>query len=181
MLFVCGNNYAHQFGQDSNKKPSKGEEYISPPQQSVLDATSISSYSIYYWHSVIVTKSGEVMAAGKNRNGSIYKNLQYQKLQKFTKFEIRDKEDKLYHPISAVCGEDYTLYLVSPSKTSDKKQLVYSNRRLLFFPNITDFNPVAIFGGCDKSAKMMFIHQSKQKSKKVPLFALLAGGNRPFL
>ena len=68
------------------------------------------------------------------------------------KFEIKDEEGRLWLPISAICGLQYTLYLVSlVGQDENIAQLVYShsqlNQKYPLFLKTGSFNPIAIFGG----------------------------------
>lgn len=155
MLEFCGLNDHSQFGEESNNKSSKGESFISPAVRSSFDATSISSLSLYKKHLVAITKSGEILAAGYNGDGQIIGSLAKDDHKKFTKFSIKDVYHTM-HPISAVCGFDFTLYIVSQSKTSDIRRLAYSYNNIQtadpLFLNFEGSNPVSLFGGHSTAA-----------------------------
>ena len=129
-----------------------GGKPTNPPAISSLDASSISSYSSAYYQTVAITKDGAVLAAGDNRKGLIFCSLPKQKFTQFTKFDIKDEIGCTYRPISALCGEHYTLYLVSSTSGSNKRSIIFSSDSLNntnpFFIEIPDSaNPVALFGG----------------------------------
>ncbi|KAK8840455.1 hypothetical protein M9Y10_030660 [Tritrichomonas musculus] len=159
MLHICGSNDHSQLDEKSNNKDLQYRlNIISPFQKSQLDAPSISSYSSYYHHTVAITKDGEVLASGNNKEGQIIGSLPKEDIKKFTKFNIKNDDDQLFYPISAVCGYNYTLYLVSASKESDKNTLAFmypdKNRKNPLFLNIGESNPVSLFGGFSSAASI---------------------------
>ena len=127
MIKICGSNKLFQLGEKPTIEGVLGESIISPPIDSSLDAKTVSSFSIYMDHSVVILTNGQILAAGDNRDGRIINSLPKQVLTQFTKFEIIGSSSISWHPVSCVCGHLYTLYLVSSSKSSNDYQLVYSH------------------------------------------------------
>lgn len=150
-LKLCGCNDNYQFGEESNGKDVFEYPAINPAIDSTFKVDSISSYSSYSNHTIIITNDNQALATGNNDDMRIIGSLEKKVFKKFTKFEIKDKHDKKWIPVSAVCGEKYTLYLVLSSKSSDKVQLAFSNSQLNskypLFLNTGESNPVALFGG----------------------------------
>lgn len=152
------NNCNHaQLGKKSNDKNIINRcQIINPLRNSSINASSIVSYSIYQDHSVLITTDGEIFALGCNKYGCIIGSLPKSDLEEFTKFEIKDKDGHIYHPISALCGYDYTLYLVSPNKNSTKYLLAYSYSYIKteypIFLNIGEKTPISLFGGYTNAA-----------------------------
>lgn len=157
MLKLAGYNYFSQLGEKSNKKSIDNYPAISPPINSRFNISSISSYSLYYDHAIIITKEGEVFAIGYNGGGQMYGSLHHDIIQKYTKFNFKDCVGRSWHPISAACGYEYTLYLVT-SDRNQKTRLALSHYKygpeteLPLFLNIGNLNPVAIYGGRFNSA-----------------------------
>lgn len=155
MLQFCG-LYKFQFDQKSNHKNSFGNPINSPPMNSTFNASSILSFSSYYLQTILITNDGSMMAIGNNTKGIINGSFPREIIQNFTKFEIKNQEGKPLFPISAVCGESYSLYLLSTSKESRKTYLAYTYSGLKsdspIFLNIGDVNPIALFGGFSHSA-----------------------------
>lgn len=169
-LILCGDNGRSILGEKSNNNNSNENSIICPPVHSHLKASTISSFSFYCYHAVFITTNGEIFAIGDNSNYQIIGSLQKQELNDFTKFEIKDNEGHMLYPVSAVCGVDYTLYLVSSSEASSEGRLAYTYRNIktttpLFF-NIGNSNPVSLFGGfynsaaIDSEGSIIFIPQS---------------------
>ncbi|KAK8857608.1 hypothetical protein M9Y10_016013 [Tritrichomonas musculus] len=174
MIKICGSNKLFQLGEKPTIEGVLGESIISPPIDSSLDAKTVSSFSLYMDHSVVILTNGQILAAGDNRDGRIINSLPKQVLTQFTKFEIIGSSSISWHPVSCVCGHLYTLYLVSSSKSSNDYQLVYShsNSNTIFplFLNIGNSKPVSLFGGRSNSAtinsdgSILFIPESIYKS-----------------
>lgn len=145
MLKFCGIDHS-QFGE----KPSN------PPKRSKLDASSISSYSSHYFQTVFITKNGVAMAAGDNQKALISESLPRQVIADFTKFDIKDKEGHIYQPVSAYCGEHFTLYLVLDPNDDKKNILAYKNDKVdcefTVFLKGDNLNPIALFGGLHNAA-----------------------------
>ena len=171
---ICGSNKSFQLGEKSNTEGIFGESIISPPIDSSLDSKTISSFSTYFDHSIVILTNGIILAVGDNSDGRIINSLPKQVLTQFTKFEISGSSGLPWHPISCVCGHLYTLYLVSHIENSNNNQLVYShgnfNTNFPLFLNIGNSKPVSLFGGRLNSAainsdgSILFIPESIIKS-----------------
>lgn len=147
MLTICGSNNCNHIDERSNTETSLGQS-ICPPIRSSIDASTISSFSSFEYHSVLVLKNGVIQAAGNNQEGQIFVSLPRKKIEKFTEFKIIDRDGSSLYPISAACGYDFTLYLVSSTKNSEKKFLIYTFKVIktdspLFLK--IDSNPVSLF------------------------------------
>lgn len=157
MLKVCGKNEYSQLGEGSNNevKDLFGQDsIISPPLESHLDISSILSFSVYLYYSILITRDGKMQAIGSNSNGEISKSINQTKLVHYTNFEIKDSQGRICTPISALCGFKYSLYIISTP--DNRTRLVYSydfiNEQYPLFLNIGDSNPISIFGGENNSA-----------------------------
>lgn len=151
---ICGSNKYFGLGEESNTD-SPYEPCISPPLLSHINVHLLQSYSVFSNHSVMITKEGDAFGVGSNENGQIIEGLSNQVHEKEKHFEIFDFYGNQCQIISAVCGHDYTLYLVS-SESFPNNQLVYvysgeNNNRPLFL-NINGRNPICLYGGWKTSA-----------------------------
>lgn len=155
MLFAGCNDH-RQLGTKSNNKSFVDNcPIISPFIKPNIDALSISSFSIYKDHSVLITTDGEIYGCGYTDYGKIVKSFQKGDLKEFTKFEIKQNDNTSYHPISAVCGNDFTLYMISRTKNSTEHLLAYSYSRMKtnqLFLKTGNKNPISLFGGYSYAA-----------------------------
>lgn len=143
---VCGINNYQQLGVESNSTGDYKGLYACPPINSKIDIESIMSYSIYSTHSILIANDGRCFAFGYNGDGRIDGNYSNDPLNK-KEIEIFDPEGNKCTFISAVCGDPYTLYLVS-SPICHKRQLVYAHSyKKIVFINTTNNNPTKLFGG----------------------------------
>lgn len=182
MIEVCGRNEYYQLLPKSQHDKSN----VDPSQKLEIDISSITCFSTYYDFSIYITGKGEIWAIGDNRNGKIISSLPKKIIEEYTSFEIKSGDGRLWNPISVVCGYDYTLYLVSDSKNSNKTCLAYSfsdiKTETPLFVNIGDVKPVSIFGGCshaaaiDENGSIIFIPESFSTSpKKIEITSLPFG------
>lgn len=141
---VSGSNKKCQLKSDSK------ETYISPPCSPDFNFSSILSYSICGEHAVWITKEGQGFAIGNNSDGRIHDSLPKKIIENAQPIIINDKQGHQCKLISAVCGERYSLYLVS-SKEKQTNQLVYVNSNINsaipLFLDINGHNPQHLFGG----------------------------------
>ena len=155
MLKLCGANDHHQLGEESNNKNPSGYPVIHPAVNSHLETSTIVSFSSYGNSTVVITTDGIILAIGSNSGGKITSSLSSEDLTKFTRIDLKNG-DIIQHPISAVCGLYYTLYMVSPSKTSSSRRLAYSYDGIKtsspLFLNIGNWKPVSLFGGEETAA-----------------------------
>lgn len=152
---VSGSNIHSQLDSTSNNKSINDHTpIISPFKQ--LNIENVSSFSTYQDHTVMITNNGELYALGYNRDGRITNSLQTEgDLTKFTKFELKNDEKSNFIPISAVCGYDFTLYLVTKKDSCGENYLLYScsnNKESPLFLNIENSKPVSLFGGYTNAA-----------------------------
>lgn len=179
---LCGKNRCCQLGLNLN------EPKIYPPQDSKLNISSLLSFSVYYEHGVFIKKDGRAFAFGNNTTSKIIGNIPKQIFKEEQEIILKDEKDHLMKFFSAVCGDKYTLYLVS-NQNSDKKQLVYAHSNYSgstpLFLNINDHNPVKLFGGneaaaaIDAEGSIMIITESVLKSPSNIIEALsLPGGEK---
>lgn len=156
MLKVCGINDSSELGEDSNGKTISRYSAIISPVESHLDARSILSLSISQEKSIVVTQDGVIQGIGNNCDGQITRLLPQYIIDEYKKFEIKDNNDNIYSPLSAVCGEYYTLFLVSNPANNSQTHLALSHsdrkEKSPLFLSIQNLNPVALFGGCKNAA-----------------------------
>lgn len=150
MIFVSGANTRDQLGEKANAKNPSRNSIISPPCNSHIDINSLLSYSAYDEHSVLITKDGKLLAIGNNENSQISGGLSRKVFKEFTEFNIKNSKGKLCTPHSAVCGIQYTLYMVSNPDDISNFQIALSfedkNEEPIFL-NFGDRHPICIFGG----------------------------------
>lgn len=174
--FICGNNHDFRISEQSNNKNKYGERCIFPAISLKLDASQIFSFSTNY-HSVAVTTDGVAYGIGKNVYGEISWTLPHKELSHFTEIELRDGDGCRCSAKSAVCGNSYTLYLISPASENGRNQLAYSYSNMKTeFPtvlNIGEVNPISLFGGryfcaaIDAEGSIIFIHEPHHESTNI--------------
>lgn len=113
-MYVCGYNDFNHLCEDSNGRGPKESHVINPLKNSHLNVSTILSFSTYQCHSVYASTKGEAYAIGNNTEGRFSGVIDKKIFKKETKIEFIDQNGDPYNFISAVCGFDYTLYLVSP-------------------------------------------------------------------
>lgn len=178
---VCGCNTLFQLGEQSNKKNANGSPIVSPPCFSHLNIREIISFSSYWDNSIWVQENGQAYAVGSNCFGQISVLIPKKTLLKDTKILIRDKEGKPCKFLSAVCGENYSLFQIVDDQDEKKSSLIYSYRyKTPLFLNISGHMPKALFGGketaaaIDTDGSVIIITKSilsspKQKIEPIPL------------
>lgn len=153
---ICGTNRHCQLTVNSNNTNIDHTPIITPVINSNLNPLSLLSFSVYNEHSVWITRDGKVHAIGDNRYGQIVTNIPKESINTDTIFSIQDKEGSSWLSISAVCGESYTLYLVSSPNKKGPPRLAYSYRNQNtphpLFLNTDEHYPIAIFGGRQTAA-----------------------------
>lgn len=160
VLILCGDNDSSVLGENTNTIKRNGRLIICPPIKSNFKVSTISSFSVYSDHSVLITEDGEVFGSGDNLDHKIIKSLPHEELRKFTKFDIKTSKNQKVHPISAFCGTDFTLYMVlTPKKLGEKVTLAYTYSDIKtvspLFLNIGDKRPVTIYGGFSAAAAII--------------------------
>lgn len=153
-MIVGGSNKYFGLGEKSNTD-NPFEPCISPPLLSHISISELRSYSIFDHHAVMITKEGRGLAIGSNENGQIIDTIPKEIYEDEQIINIIDQYGHDCQLISAVCGHDYTLYLVC-SKNSDYNQLVYvysnENNGHPLFLNLHGRSPTCLFGGWKTSA-----------------------------
>ncbi|KAK8887762.1 copper transport protein ctr1 [Tritrichomonas musculus] len=170
MLQISGINYNFQIGE------GKKSQHLSVISH--LDPNTMLSYSIYHNHALMITNDNKIYAVGNNTDYKISRTLPRQDIDHFTDFQIKVSDGREYIPISAVCGDTYSLYLLHDPTNKDQHKLFfsysnrYSNSDLL---NIGNRNPISIFGGKCKAAaidtegSIIFVFEnSKIRIAKIP-------------
>lgn len=155
MIKVSGENKNRQLGVDSNNKSINGSQIVCPPDNFKLDVSSLLSLSTYFTHTVWVTRDGKGHVIGDNTLFKIGKLLPDSEIKDSSIFEIYDSEGKACTLLSAVCGNEYTLFLIQSPNSNQNMQLAYSHSSIKESPvflNISGHNPVALFGGLSTSA-----------------------------
>lgn len=146
---VAGLNSINQISEKSNNNNQYNVPIVCPPEQSTISPECL-SYSIYFDHSVMVCRNS-TFTKGPNTGNTIRKT-QLKNISKLNKLSISDEENNNYSIVSAVCGSNYTLYLLISNKTK-KPTLAYFNESLkendgaLIFINIKGHAPLSLFGG----------------------------------
>lgn len=103
----------------------------------------------------MITTDGQIFGCGYTDYGKIVKSFQKGDLKEFTKFEIKQNDNTLYHPISAFCGYDFTIYMISRTKNSTEHLLAYSYSTMKtnqLFLKTGNKNPISLFGGYSYAA-----------------------------
>lgn len=153
-MIIGGYNKYFGLGEKSNKD-IPFEPCISPPLLSHINISALRSYSIFDNHAVMITKEGQAFAIGSNENGQIINTISKEVHEREQLIEITDPQGNDCRFISAVCGHDYTLYLVT-TDTTEINQLVYvysnENNNHPLFLNINGRNPISLYGGWRTSA-----------------------------
>ena len=186
MIKASGSNDHHQLGEKSNNKDIvDGSECISPPLIFDINRSKLSSISTYMDHTVMTTIDGEAFGIGDNSDGRISSSAPHEVFTKFTKIDLRDSNGEKCASFSAVCGEDYTLYLVEGGGSSAR--LAYASPQIgSGFPAILDAGsaePVALFGGrrhaaaIDAGGSVVFVPASvgESPSRRLELSRLPGG------
>lgn len=153
---VCGINMHSLLLDFSNNHNIYKQPIICPPVDLQLNYNAYSTYSIYLHHAIMIT-NGQILAKGFNKDYRIYPSLPREILTEFTPFEIKDKNNIKWIPISAVCGKYYTLFNVSNPENRNETRLVYSFKDILddhqpLFLNTKSRFFTSLFGGCNASA-----------------------------
>lgn len=153
---IGGTNRYSQLCAKSNNKNVDGTPIIYPPSASKLNPSHLLSFSIYNEHAIWITREGKMYAIGDNRYHQINESIPKKILQEEMIINIQDQEDKNWQALSAVCGESYTLYLISLPDDIQVTKLAYSfrdhNDNCPLFLSTGDRHPIALFGGSHLSA-----------------------------
>lgn len=125
-------------------------------QKSDFDTSSYCSVSTFEEHTIMVLSAGEAQGFGENRNCQISPSIPKQNLLKFTNIPIKDNKNITWSSISAVCGQGYSLYLLSnPNYELNRLALsIYDcpKEDYPLFIDVKDRNPISLFGGRYHSA-----------------------------
>ncbi|KAK8895320.1 hypothetical protein M9Y10_023768, partial [Tritrichomonas musculus] len=181
---VIGYNGNHGLAGSLNNQ-SSGSDDIKTPCQSRLDVPSLLSFSTFR-PSIWIMRNGDAFAVGPNQKGGIMSTMPKVEFKKDTKIEFKNKNGKPVKFISAVCGDEYTLYQVSEETASALSQLVYAhNDKDTIFLNIGKRSPLSLFGGrytsavIDTEGGVIIITESVYKSPTSELESLsLPDGDR---
>lgn len=96
-----------------------------------FDYSSILCFTKFLHKIVLITKDCTASAIGYNVYGEISNLLPQQEINIFTRLDIKDQFCNTLYLISAVCGDNYTLYMVSDVPNGFKKRLIYSAHKLI--------------------------------------------------
>lgn len=121
---ICGYNLGS--GLSSKIDNINRHVFIYPPIKSIFDPSTIISYSTFAHKSVVITIDGIAHGIGDNSDYQLSSSLCRQKYDIFTEIDLQDQDGDPCFAISAVCGLNYTLYIVSDGGKSDKNLLAYS-------------------------------------------------------
>lgn len=153
-MLVSGLNDYDQLGESSNNKNFSETPCISPALPSHLNASNLLSLSTYSAHSVNVNKDGQAFAVGDNSDCRICATLPKTALRTDTEIKLTNKQIHSVKFMSAVCGEFYTLFLVTDD-ANENVQLAYSYKDHEDGPIFIDTDssiPRYLFGGAKTSA-----------------------------
>lgn len=149
LIAVSGLNNFNQILFKSTNENKKKESIVSPPITTPLNILSI-SYSVYSFHSVIIMDNLNAIAIGDNS----YHQVNYFKLisfQNWAPIQIRQSNKIRFSEFqSAVCGNNYTLFLCNPSLSYDQPFLGLScpsqdkNSKIIYNKNL---HPISLYGG----------------------------------
>ena len=110
-------------------------------------------FKFTWLHSVWIMQNGEEFAVESNDYGQIMSTMSKETFKSDTKIQFHNKYCEPCKFISAVCGDNYTLYQVSEKTSSDPSQLIYAHdRKETIFLNIGKRSPLSLFGGRTTSA-----------------------------
>lgn len=128
----------------NNKAAGRTSPIVSPSCKLPIVVQSLSSYSIFSDYAVWIMNNGQGYAIGNTEKNRIGYKTPIDKLTSNIEIIIQNKKGHLCKFYSAVCGNNYTLYL-----TLDCSQLIisYYNHETLFL-NINGRKIKALFGGC---------------------------------
>ncbi|KAK8890680.1 protein kinase activity protein [Tritrichomonas musculus] len=146
---VCGYNANLRLNEASNNTASK-YQCISPPCDSHLNFSSLSSLSACHDHTIWITKEGEGYAVGSNRYGQILGTHKNEDLTKEELIELKDKEGRPCQIISAVCGYSYTLNNYGQLLTTEPGSTVHT-------PSDTTISSGASFSIAGRAISLVFV------------------------
>lgn len=146
-ILVAGQNDKNQISVSENQS-------IFTPINIGINFTDVISFSVYDMHAVVVLEGGVPSAIGDNEGCVIYANLK-RNLKYWQNFSIIEDGNN-YLVESAVCGSNYTLYLVKESSNNESKYLAYVQKNKKnghpYFLNMYGSHPISIYGGSDIAA-----------------------------
>lgn len=155
MLKVAGDDRYQQMAAEPNSKKSDGGHIVCPPADAQIDLASLMSFSVYCWHAVWVSRDGHAHVVGQN-DGQVWPTIQQGIIKIPRDFEIQDSNGNPCKILSAVCGLNYTLYMVTPNDDPDHPQLVliwkYKHDGAPALLSIDGRKPVALYGGQETAA-----------------------------
>ena len=145
---VCGWNKYTQLDCVSNNN-SNGDSFINPARNFHVDHSTLLSFSTNYDHTAWVTLNGRCYLIGDNDEGKISGLLPKKRFMSDTEFTLQNDRGQPLKFLSVICGDYYTLYLVTET-TSSTNYLVYcyfKHKPNPLFVNIGNRQPIALFGG----------------------------------
>ena len=145
-IYAAGINESFQIANNLNNP-------VSPPSILRLDLKILKSYSIFHNFAVAVLTDGTPIAIGNNMGWPIYERLP-KIINNWTTFNVGTRNNT-YRVESAVCGLDYTLYMLEHSN-SNTPPLAYVKKGQMkgrpIFLNTDGWRIVAIYGGQNTAA-----------------------------
>ena len=157
-IIVSGYDEFNQLNENPNNTSINNCLIIDPSIKLSFDSSSHQSYSISGRHPVKITNEGSLLGIGFNSDNRISSSLQQKNINQFTEFCIKDSNGNNLSPVSAVCCQCGTLYMLSKSDGLGKKQLVLCDKGINngkeVFLDIGDQEPVALFGGYYNAASI---------------------------
>lgn len=156
MIKVGGNNKFSQIGESKNNKIVEDGSCIPYPIKLDINISELLSFSTYSNHTVWITQDFIGHALGDNREAKISGTITLEIQDHEKEFYLADSQGLPISILSAVCGNFYTLYLVT---RQDGKHLGFvhraQNEGIPLFVNLNGRQPIAIFGGWETAAAIL--------------------------
>ena len=153
-MIVCGWNRYFQLDKNSNNYDASDDPIVNPARKFHADPASLLSFSVSFRQTVWITRNGKLWAIGDNGDGIISGSLPKKTFTEDIGISLYNQQKKPYKFISVVCGQHYTLYLVSEDSATANIMLVYCHSKQTsnpLFVNIGNRVPRALYGGDDTS------------------------------
>lgn len=143
-MIICGQSSLAQFCEDYKGSNIDGVPFTKYPSNVNLDLSKIKSISTWFDFSVIVNNNGQAFGIGNNKRGQIHSSLPKEIFTELTEIKILNPNNEPYKVISAVCYDNYTLYLLSGEGEKNKLFCTIPEYDSKFI-DIGDSNPKALY------------------------------------
>lgn len=159
MIQVCGINNNLQLTTESNSQTEDGSlSIVSPPKRAKIFVSKIISFSIYSNHAVWITNENRCFASGSNRGYRISNSIPALDAINCEEVTIKSSQGHPYKLLSAVCGDQYTLYMAEKIRKlkPNKFLLAYvyadENHCAPLIITMGKNQPAALYGGEENAA-----------------------------